>query len=124
MFELCFAVTSGEGVRLIDEALDRIAMAILDNDLDVLQTSFGKSVDAGDGIQVAEYLSRRPPTFPVVVHTTNTPARERIVNLLTTAGWAVSTVVPYGDLEWIGKEWFRAVANAIKEHPPDAVQGP
>lgn len=120
MFELRFAVTSGECVRLIDEALDRIVLIALDNDLDILRTSFGNPVDAGDGIQVAEFLMRRKPSFPVVVHTTNTHARRRIEELLGSTEWAVTTVVPYGDREWIAREWFSAVRNAIVETAPRA----
>jgi hypothetical protein len=118
MFEVCFAVTSGECVRLIDEAFDRVVATVLDNDLDVLRTSFGKSVEAGDGIQVAEFLARRKPAFPVIVHTTNDGARRRIEEILSVKGWTVTTVVPYGDQEWIAKEWFRAVRNAVVETAP------
>jgi hypothetical protein len=118
MFELRFAVTSGECVRLIDEAYDRIAIVALDNDLDVLRTSFGTAVDAGTGVEVAEYLARRQPAFPVVIHTTNTAAGDKIESLLGRNGWPHSRVVPYGDLEWIPAEWFRAVRNRIVEHSP------
>jgi hypothetical protein len=118
MFELCFAVTSGECVRLIDEAIERIVLVVLDNDLDVLRTSFGKDIEPGDGIQVAEFLARRKPRFPIVVHTTNGEARSRIEELLVATGWAVTTVVPYGGQEWIPREWFRAVRNAIVESAP------
>lgn len=118
MFELRFAVTSGECVRLIDEASDRIAIVALDNDLDVLRTSFGTTVDAGSGVEVAEYLARRQPAFPIIIHTTNTVAGDQIESLLSESGWPLTRVVPYGDMAWIPAEWFRAMRNGIVQHTP------
>jgi hypothetical protein len=117
-FELCFAETAGDAIRLIDEAVGRLALAALDHDLDVLKTSAGTSVDAGSGLDVVDYLLRKPPTFPVLIHTTNQRAGDQMESRLRDAGWNLARVVPFGDLEWIAEAWFPAVRNLIVAHVP------
>jgi hypothetical protein len=54
----------------------------------------------------------------VLVHTTNTQAGDRIVDLLSKSHWPVGRVVPYGDLDWVSEAWFRSARNLIVKHVP------
>ena len=50
--------------------------------------------DAGCGMDVARELAKRPPTCPVLLHTSNTEASWSMVNELRAAGWDVRRVPP------------------------------
>jgi CheY-like chemotaxis protein len=117
-FELQFAETAGDAIRLIDEAADRLALAALDHDLDVLKTSSGTNIDAGSGLDVVDYLLRKPPAFPVLIHTTNQTAGDQMESRLRDGSWNVARVVPFGDWEWIAAAWFPAARKLIVAHVP------
>jgi len=60
------------------DKLQDIAMISLDHDLELISGSQGDWIDAGTGLDVARWLSKRPkPICPVVVHTTNSRAGGR-----------------------------------------------
>ena len=86
----------------------QVSLISLDHDLD----SFDDAVDPGDGTQVAQYLSRRPPTSPIIVHSTNVERSELMMYLLQNAGWRVERVGPLGD-DWIETSWRNTVADLI-----------
>ncbi|MBX3443483.1 MAG: hypothetical protein KF774_13840 [Planctomyces sp.] len=119
-FELCFAETAGDAIRLLDEAFDRIALADLDHDLNLLMTSAGNALDPGCGQDVVDYLLRHAPGFPVLIHTTNDSAGARMQAELTDAEWTTRRVVPYGDLEWVAEVWAPAARDLIVESVPAA----
>ena len=109
--------------RFFDNAPDAIAflaanladtlVVALDNDLDMKPGPDGRPVDQGEGRHVAEFLAARPPTCPVVIHTTNGPAAVAMEELLRAAGWKTRRVVPFDDMAWIESDWFPAVRRAI-----------
>jgi hypothetical protein len=49
----------------------------------------------------------------VVIHSTNSAAATGMEMVLQEAQWQTRRVVPFGDLEWIPTQWFRAVRRAI-----------
>ncbi|WP_145358130.1 cyclic-phosphate processing receiver domain-containing protein [Alienimonas californiensis] len=108
-----FFTTAAEAARYLHDHLDRVLLIVLDHDLDPIPVHPRRSLDAGTGRDVADFLAAREPTCPVVIHTTNRPAAVGMEAELTDAGWTVSIVIPYGDLEWIGAEWLRAVRDAV-----------
>ncbi|MFH5804527.1 cyclic-phosphate processing receiver domain-containing protein [Alienimonas sp. DA493] len=112
-YRVRFFTTAPEAARYLHDHLDRAALVVLDHDLDPIPIHPRRSLDAGTGRDVADFLAARKPACPVVIHTTNRPAAVGMEAELTEAGWAVSVVVPYGDLEWIGDEWLRAVRDAV-----------
>ncbi len=113
-----FFTTAPEAARYLHDHLDRALLIVLDHDLDPIPIHARRSLNAGTGRDVADFLAAREPVCPVVIYTTNRPAAVGMKAELTDAGWDVRVVVPYGDLEWIGDEWLRAVRNAV------AVAGP
>ena len=107
-----FFTTAPEVARYLDDHIGRALVVVLDHDLDPIPVHPRRSLDAGTGRDVADLLAARPPACPVVIHTTNRPAAVGMETELADAGWDVRVVVPYGDLEWIGDEWLRAVRDA------------
>jgi hypothetical protein len=85
----------------------------LDHDLELKSTPTGEYLDPGTGRDVTDYLSRRPPVCPVVIHTTNSAAAQGMEAVLTEARWKTYRVIPFNDLEWIPTEWFRTIRRAI-----------
>jgi hypothetical protein len=85
----------------------------LDHDLGPNRSRNGASFDPGTGRDVADFLSAKAPSCPVIVHTTNCLAAPGMVRVLEESGWTVSRVSPYADLEWIGEVWVREVRRAL-----------
>ena len=105
---------SADAMRLyLEHNFESILLIDLDHDLELKPQRNGKVVDPGTGRQVADFLAQRAPTCSVVIHTTNSAAGDGMEFLLRDAGWTVSRVHPYGDMEWIPEVWFRAIRNAI-----------
>ena len=113
-----FFTTAPEAARYLDRHLDRALLIVLDHDLDPIPVHARRSLDAGTGRDVADFLAAREPVCPVVIHTTNRPAAVGMETELTDAGWAASVVASHGDLEWIGNEWLRAVRDAVVNAVP------
>lgn len=121
MFGVSFFETSDRMIAALRSTdWSEIAMVSLDNDLDQILID-GQSVDAGDGIAVAEFLvsehaagvasnSARPP---VVLHTTNELAASRMRQTFEDVRWPVERVTPYDGESWIGEVWIRKVRAAI-----------
>jgi hypothetical protein len=106
--------TSADGIiRFLEEELANTVAICLDHDLDLIEGANGRCIDPGTGRDVADFLAARTPVCPVVVHTTNAVAAVGMESALTDAGWVIRRVVPYGDLDWIGETWLRAVRDAI-----------
>jgi len=115
-----FAVARKMIERLESTGIYDVALISLDNDLDMVPAEHGRYVDAGDGIEVAEWLITRPPVVPVLVHTTNTPAGDQIDKLLHAHGWFHDRVVPYDGEAWISEVWRSSVRRLIVTHTPEA----
>ncbi len=94
--------------------LDGVRLLSLDHDLGPNQMRRGTVFDPGTGRDVADFLATNPPRCPVILHTTNRLAAPGMQRVLEDAGWMVSHVVPYGDLEWVGETWIREVGRAVE----------
>ena len=61
--------------------------------------------DPGTGLEVAEFLARRKPICPVILHTSNNEGRWSMHNELRFAGWNVEIVGPL-EPDWIHRSWM------------------
>lgn len=109
----CFFGSADEIIQFLREELANTLAICLDHDLDLIEAPNGRFIDPGTGRDVADFLAACTPCCPVVIHTTNSVAAIGMESVLTDAGWVIRRVVPYGDLEWIGETWQRAVRDAI-----------
>lgn len=99
--------------------LDDVALISLDHDLEMIPGTDQRWIDPGTGLEVARWLAGLEyPTCPVVIHTTNSPASDRMMRVLEEAHWKVFRVVPHNDLEWVDSDWFPVVRNAIVDYSP------
>ena len=48
----------------------------------------------------------RPPRCPVIIHSTNVAGAAGMQQDLEDASWKVSTVLRYGDLNWVREAWL------------------
>lgn len=121
------------GLRFFDDAADLIdfldthlgetIVLCLDHDLELKSNGSGKSVDPGTGRDVADYLAKKPPVCPVVIHTTNGPAAVGMEMVLKDANWKTHVVTPFDDMAWIPTVWFRTVRRAILNTARPAANG-
>ena len=52
--------------------------------------------------------------FPVILHSSNDPARTGMAELLHQHDWKYSEAVPYDDVAWIAETWFPSVKRALR----------
>jgi hypothetical protein len=112
-FDAHFFDESGEMIRFLDQHLAETLVISLDNDLELKPGPRGRMIDPGSGVEVAEFLAGKPPTCPVVIHTTNTDAAAAMKTVLGAASWRTHRVVPFDDTTWIESDWFFAIRRAI-----------
>ena len=75
----------------------------LDNDL--VSSVLGH--DPGEGIDVVEHIILGDKRYPVIIHTSNGRAGEKMESKMIEMGWVCHWTVPDNDLEWIRLNWRR-----------------
>ncbi|MGE0608824.1 MAG: cyclic-phosphate processing receiver domain-containing protein [Pirellulales bacterium] len=116
-FELVVTDNAKDCIAAIADSFDRILLVSLDHDLVLLPSKNGGSIDPGTGREVADDLAGRTPSFPVIVHTSNSIAGDGMEFRLVEGGWPVERVAPYGDLDWIDEVWFKAARRLLVAAP-------
>ena len=112
-YEHVFFNNAREMLACLESDLADAILVSLDHDLELPAKRNGKTVDPGTGREVADFLAQRTPSCPIIIATTNSAAGDGMEFALRDARWQTHRVHPWGDLEWISTEWFRAVRNAI-----------
>lgn len=85
----------------------------LDHDLDLIPIQGKRLIDPGTGRDVADYLSTQTPSCPVIIHSSNAIAVSGMTEVLEESGWNVLRVIPDADTQWIHREWFATVRDAV-----------
>jgi hypothetical protein len=120
-FDAHFFDDATDAIRFLDSHLAETLVISLDNDLELKTGPDGRVVDPGEGRHVAEFLAKRAPVCPVIIHTTNSDAAEATEAMLRAAGWKTRRVIPFDDTNWIPTAWFaamrRAIVGPIKPNP-------
>ena len=70
--------------------------------------------DPGDGRDVAEFLARKTPCCPIVIHSSNQPAADSMYFTLADAKWDVEKIAPLGE-DWIESYWWTTAKPLIAE---------
>ena len=65
------------------------------------------------GMDAVKGLENMPPEFPVIVHSTNALAVEKMMVRLENAGYSVGRVIPFDGVNWIRTEWFQTLRRMI-----------
>jgi hypothetical protein len=112
-FELSLFDNAPEMISWLERHLDKTKLICLDHDLGPNRCRDGSQFDPGTGRDVADFLASQNPICPVIIHTTNNLAAPGMQLALEDAGWSVSHVLPFGDLEWIPAEWIGEVERAV-----------
>ena len=112
-YEAKFFASPQPMVEYLRGHLNEAICISLDHDMELIEALDGGLLDPGTGEEVAEFRATRPPQCPVIIHSTNSNAAERMGASLRDAGWTVHRVVPYGDLEWIREAWLRTIRRTI-----------
>lgn len=102
--------------------LDDVAVISLDHDLE-LKTEQGQTMDGGNGREVVECLVTMPVKRPVIVHTTNVNAGQKMMQTFEDHAWPAARVVPYEDLLWIRQVWAAEMGRQLglpaSKKPPE-----
>ena len=119
-FDAEFFSEPAETIEHLRGQLDNAILISLDHDMELIADDNGCLRDPGTGRKVADFLAERAAVCPVVIHSTNSAAAIGMEQVLADAGWSVSRVAPYGDLEWVHEAWLPAVRHAIltQAHSP------
>ncbi len=106
MFDHLFFTDSVSMIRFLSDHLQETIALSLDHDLDGSYDAEGRFIDAGTGRDMANYLAKRAPVCPVLIHTSNSLAAIGMEMELRDAKWQTRRVLPFDDLAWIGRDWF------------------
>jgi len=98
----------------IEPVLGSAQLISLDHDL---YRESPSEPDPGSGRLVADFLSRRAPVCPVIVHSTNTNAAWGMFNELTAAGWQVELVHHLDQPGWIEHAWLPVARRLVPVLP-------
>ncbi|MEO0476900.1 MAG: response regulator, partial [Planctomycetota bacterium] len=99
-------------IELIQSKVSHTFAISLDHDLYVSGID-----DPGDGLQVATYLSSKPPSCPVIIHTSNSDKSRQMQGVLESENWNVRLAGAIGD-HWIESDWITEVTSAFKQANP------
>jgi hypothetical protein len=92
----------------LGDNLGEVVLISLDHDLPPRDHE-GKTIDCGNGRQVADYLGSVPPTCPVIVHSSNSFFTPGMFFALKDAGWPCNRIYPCDDTAWIASAWAEQV---------------
>lgn len=118
-----YFATAAETIGHLQAHWNETLALALDHDLDFIEKPGGELVDPGSGRDVVEFLVTRPARCPVVVHSSNSIAAVGMMERLREHRWPARRVVPYDDVAWIPRDWFRAVRDAIVASAAGAENG-
>lgn len=107
--DVVFFDSAVDAIAWLREYQADVSLISLDHDLPIFRNSDGELRDCGTGRMVSDFLCTVPPTCPVIVHTSNASAGERMLTALRDADWPAERVYPNDDLAWIASEWSAAV---------------
>ena len=94
----------------LDRHLHGAQLISLDSDL---YKDSPSDPDPGSGRMVADYLSKRKPACPVLVHSTNTDAAWGMHNALRAGGWMVELVHHLSQPKWIEESWLPTATRLV-----------
>jgi len=94
----------------LDLLLGEAQLISLDHDL---YKDSPSDPDPGSGRMIADFLAKRAPVCPVIVHSTNTDAAWGMFNELKFGGWKVEMVHHLNHPTWIEELWLPIAANLI-----------
>jgi CheY-like chemotaxis protein len=123
-YESYFFDSAAEMLKYLETHWNEIIVICLDHDLELKPAADGKLVDPGTGRDVADFLAARSPMCPVVIHSTNSMEVAGMERVLHEAHWQTHRVIPFNDLDWIHRDWFRAVRRAILGSASPAASAP
>ncbi|HEV2327617.1 MAG TPA: cyclic-phosphate processing receiver domain-containing protein [Verrucomicrobiae bacterium] len=93
--------------------LTNCSLISLDHDLN---SESGAIEDPGTGLEVSEFLARRKPICPIIIHTSNTERRWSMHNEFRFGEWVIEIVPPIGE-NWIQNSWLPKAKMLIESHP-------
>jgi hypothetical protein len=103
-----------EMISWLEQHLSEVVLISLDHDLPLLNAE-GNSINCGDGRMVADFLASRPPTCPVIIHSSNDFCAPGMYFALRDAGWPTIRIVPYEIHAWIRGAWKEQILQYVRD---------
>ena len=101
--------TVPESIEWLSKNKQQITMFSLDNDLYVPEYQG----DEGEGWILCEWIAANLVKHPVLVHSTNIHAADKMRDICEQAGWQYRIIPPYNGFEWIHESWIQGVNEFI-----------
>ncbi|MFA5802045.1 MAG: cyclic-phosphate processing receiver domain-containing protein [Thermoleophilia bacterium] len=101
-------------VYWLKEHISEVCLISLDHDLGPNRIIDGNVHDPGSGMEVVDYLITNRPSCPVIIHSSNSNAVQRMKSALDASGWKSECIVPFDDLSWIEHEWQVLAGQLLK----------
>jgi len=116
-FEHLFFDSVNEMKEFLRDHFHEVIAVSLDHDLEFKVDAAGQLYDPGTGREIADFLAGLRPSFPVVIHSTNSFGAVGMESVLQDAGWETYRVSPFDDLQWVHASWFPTIRRAIVRGP-------
>ncbi len=101
--------TVPEAIEWLSRNHGQITLFSLDNDLYVPEYNG----DAGEGWLLCEWIIANLNKRPVLIHSTNIHATDKMRAICNDAGWEYGTTPPYNGFKWIHQTWIDAVRACL-----------
>ena len=109
-----FFANAREMISWLQQHLGEVLLISLDHDLPLLDAN-RRPIDSGDGRMVADFLASKPPTCPVIVHSSNTECAPGMSFALKEKKWPTVRIVPYEDQAWIRDAWKPQILRWVQD---------
>lgn len=128
-WEHVFFNNAPDAIAWFQNHLHQCILISLDHDLGPSWERNGQLFDPGTGRDVVNYLIKKPPQCPVILHTSNSEAEIGMEMALAEVNWTFERVIPFqpldslDSLEWVDRDWAntvqRMLASSAKKHCTD-----
>ena len=119
MFEPHFFEQPSVMIEMMKQRSRDVLAVSLDHDLNELCLPTRQMPDERPdptGMDVVDFLKQQPSQFPVLIHSSNHRAAEKMVRCFKKRQWADDQVIPFDDTSWIGDEWLPKLRKMIEKH--------
>jgi hypothetical protein len=100
-------------IAWLKDNLCSVRLLSLDHDLGPNRQRDAQVFDPGIGRDIVDSLVSQKPSYPVIIHSSNSTAAFGMQFALETAGWVVERVIPFNDLTWVKAQWSGRLETLI-----------
>jgi hypothetical protein len=100
-------------IAWLETHLETVSILCLDSDLGPRTVVNRQVFDPGKGGDVVDFLTKRRPSCPVLLHSSDAISASGMDFLLKNAGWTADRVAPFGGVKWVHSHWIPSIRKYL-----------